>query len=731
MRSMPTPMTDADELDTSHEPAWLHEVDRVCSALEGAPENLFDEDKCQVVYEGASKAAQEFFALLAKSEEVDGLLGALQNLVVEGLDLDQIWQEIESQQKPLEKILKKKMKFLEKLAATDGIQLLSDVGVGATEVSDASTASEGEDEDADMVSEASSTLGSDQEEEEDGEEEGEEVDKKGPKRSAVDEGLFKLADMNDFLESEDKKDAEIAARNKAKGQAGEDEEEDDDDDEENEWGDDDEFMDLEKPLEDDGRPPYVPYSLEDRATLDSEEVGVDKLMYSDFFDAPEEGDEVAVAATAPLKSTDDEDEEEEGLGGLPEGENLDDEEEAALEEQLKEMQGELTEGEEEEEEEDESVVAADDEEEKASPVVAAAAPVVESRRSETSALKKRIEEMENEIEEMEREQLDEKHWTMTGEATGSSRPLNSLLEQHIDLPFSKLAARRAEKQWEDGEEEEDELTQGTAGAFKLDVDAIIKQRVADELYDDVIKRSEEEVLRLKGSQEGDDSVETLNFQKSRLGLADVYAKQYEAEMLGQQTDAELQQDADRVELRRLFAKLMHKLDTLTNQNFTPRPVLDSTLSKAAKDGDAPAIRMEEAVPITVAAGGTEGNEVTKGPEKQKVREEMSTEEKAAVRGNKKAKRRQKAKESIEKGNVTVGDRRAREAKLIEKNKKEKAERKARKEGPGNDKSNRKIRTTALMAAAADSAGRDVRRSEAKRKEGRSDATAGGSKRVKL
>lgn len=39
---------------------------------------------------------------------------------------------------------------------------------------------------------------------------------------------------------------------------------------------------------------------------------------------------------------------------------------------------------------------------------------------------------------------------MTGEATGSSRPLNSLLEQHIDLPFSKLAARRAEKQWEDG-----------------------------------------------------------------------------------------------------------------------------------------------------------------------------------------------------------------------------------------------------------------------------------------
>ncbi|KAF4707667.1 u3 small nucleolar ribonucleoprotein MPP10, partial [Perkinsus olseni] len=664
----------------------------------------------------ASAAAQEFYALLAKTEEVDGALGALENLVVDGLDLDQIWQEIDNQQKPLEKILKKKMKFLEKLNGTDGIQLLPDAEAG--EVSDASTASEDE-EDVDMASEASSALASDQEDEE-GEEEPAEGGEKGPKSSAVDEGLFKLSDMNDFLEMEDKKDAEIAARHKAGKKAGDEEEDDEDED----WGEDDEFMDLEKPIGDD----------------DSEDV--DKLMYSDFFDAPEEEEEAAAVKPRDgevVESSDDEgedegeDEEAEGGLGFPEGENLDDEEEAALEQQLKEMQGDLGEEEEEEEEESDDEAEQDaeastgEEKEEGGPSVAEV-----SRRSETSALKKRIADMEDEIEEMEREQLDEKHWTMTGEATGSSRPLNSLLEQHIDLPFSKLAARRAEKQWEEGEEDEDELTQAAPGAFKIDVDAIIRQRVADETYDDVIKRSEEEVMRLKDSQQGDDSVETLNFQKSRLGLADVYAKQYETEMLGQQTDAELQQDADRVELRKLFGKLMHKLDTLTNQNFTPRPVLDSALSKAARDGDAPAIRMEEAVPITVAAGGTEGNEVTNGPEKQKVREEMTAEEKAAVRGNRKAKRRQKAKESIEKGNVTVGDRRAREAKLIEKNKKEKAERKARKEGPTNDRGPGKIRTTALMAAAADSAGRDVRRSEAKRKEGRSDATAGGgSKRVKL
>ncbi|KAF4739905.1 hypothetical protein FOZ63_019389, partial [Perkinsus olseni] len=162
------------------------------------------------------------------------------------------------------------------------------------------------------------------------------------------------------------------------------------------WGEDDEFMDLEKPIGED----------------DSEDVDVDKLMYSDFFDAPEEGEEAAAVKPRDGEvegSSDDdeeEDEEEEAEGGLgfPEGENLDDEEEAALEQQLKEMQGDLEEEEEEEESEDEAEQAdasAGDEKEKGGPSVAE-----DSRRSETSALKKRTADMENEIEEMEREQLD-------------------------------------------------------------------------------------------------------------------------------------------------------------------------------------------------------------------------------------------------------------------------------------------------------------------------------------
>merc|ERR1719440_645221 len=77
----------------------------------------------------------------------------------------------------------------------------------------------------------------------------------------------------------------------------------------------------------------------------------------------------------------------------------------------------------------------------------------------------------------------------------------------------------------------------------LDLEAIIKQRIWDEAFDDVVRK---EALppsqRPQGADE--DVVETLNFEKSRVGLGDIYAKQYEAEMLGHKTDAEQKEDKE-------------------------------------------------------------------------------------------------------------------------------------------------------------------------------------------
>lgn len=74
----------------------------------------------------------------------------------------------------------------------------------------------------------------------------------------------------------------------------------------------------------------------------------------------------------------------------------------------------------------------------------------------------------------------------------------------------------------------------------------------------------------------------MNFEKSRIGLGEIYAKQYEAEMLGHQTEAEKAEDKagrgnalgfqeEKKEMKDLFAKVMFKLDQLSNAQFTPWP----------------------------------------------------------------------------------------------------------------------------------------------------------------
>ncbi|CAK9082211.1 unnamed protein product [Durusdinium trenchii] len=106
-----------------------------------------------------------------------------------------------------------------------------------------------------------------------------------------------------------------------------------------------------------------------------------------------------------------------------------------------------------------------------------------------------------------------------------------------------------------------------AKAKKFDLEAIIKQRVWDEAFDDVVRKAQ--LPPSQRAQTGEEeAVETLNFEKSRVGLGDIYAKQYEAEMLGHQTDAEKAEDKEKAELKELFARVMFKLDQLSNAHFT-------------------------------------------------------------------------------------------------------------------------------------------------------------------
>lgn len=60
-----------------------------------------------------------------------------------------------------------------------------------------------------------------------------------------------------------------------------------------------------------------------------------------------------------------------------------------------------------------------------------------------TALQRRLQKAQDEIEKLEEEQLEKKHWSVSGEATAHQRPLNSLLELHVDLPMSHFASKKS------------------------------------------------------------------------------------------------------------------------------------------------------------------------------------------------------------------------------------------------------------------------------------------------
>lgn len=73
-------------------------------------------------------------------------------------------------------------------------------------------------------------------------------------------------------------------------------------------------------------------------------------------------------------------------------------------------------------------------------------------------------------------------------------------------------------------------------------------------------------------QSAENALAELDFRKSRIGLADVYAEQYSVEILGGKTKAETELDKKKEEITRLFAKIMYRLDSLCHQRLVPKPI---------------------------------------------------------------------------------------------------------------------------------------------------------------
>lgn len=127
------------------------------------------------------------------------------------------------------------------------------------------------------------------------------------------------------------------------------------------------------------------------------------------------------------------------------------------------------------------------------------------------------EEMVKKIEAIEDEMMNPKEWQLTGEARASDRPANSLLQVHLDFnTATKLPPT---------------ITKETTNA----IDALIKQRVLDELFDDPVLKTG--VKRRKINEKSE-----INFNQSKSGLGDIYQEDLEKSLMHTNPEAFLEKE---------------------------------------------------------------------------------------------------------------------------------------------------------------------------------------------
>lgn len=109
------------------------------------------------------------------------------------------------------------------------------------------------------------------------------------------------------------------------------------------------------------------------------------------------------------------------------------------------------------------------------------------------------EELVDKIAQIEEGMLAEKSWQMKGEVAAKQREKNSLLEEYVDFDVaSKLPPK---------------VTQEMTNT----IEEMIKQRILDEMFDDPVRLANLDVK---------EATETLNFNKSTQGLANIYGDEY-------------------------------------------------------------------------------------------------------------------------------------------------------------------------------------------------------------
>ncbi|SNX87237.1 related to MPP10 - component of the U3 small nucleolar ribonucleoprotein [Melanopsichium pennsylvanicum] len=188
-----------------------------------------------------------------------------------------------------------------------------------------------------------------------------------------------------------------------------------------------------------------------------------------------------------------------------------------------------------------------------------------------------------EIAQLEDENVSKKDWTLMGEAGSRVRPQDSLLEQ--DLEFERAA----------------KVTPQVTEEMTESIEDLIKRRILDHNFDDVIRRREMEALPYLPSR-----LLELSDSKSSKSLAELYEEEYQAARGGgggdgpdgapvAEADAKLAKEHGEITV--LYDEIFNKLDALSNAHFTPKAP-KATIQTLT---NAPSVSMETALPSTASS----------------------------------------------------------------------------------------------------------------------------------
>ncbi|XP_078286167.1 U3 small nucleolar ribonucleoprotein MPP10 [Rhinoraja longicauda] len=267
--------------------------------------------------------------------------------------------------------------------------------------------------------------------------------------------------------------------------------------------------------------------------------------------------------------------------------------------------------------------------------------VIEGKKLEVekSNFEKRQEKLKVHIQQLEKSALGQKPWQLLGEVTAQKRPENSLLEE--DLHFDH-AVRKAPV-----------ITEETT----LQLEDIIIQRIKDQAWDDVLRKEKpkEETFEYKKRL-------TLDHEKSKLSLAEVYEQEYQKQT---QQKSEVEENQQYTEIQKKMDSLFLKLDALSNFHFTPKP----PVPEMKVVSNLPSINMEEVAPVNVSDATLLAPEEVKGKGRagalQGEGEKTPTDKKRERRKKKKLKRlrlqaRETRQKELEKQNVKLSSKREKE-----------------------------------------------------------------------